>query len=68
MIQNGLVVYDSEGQIVCSAIVPSNFRRTLTGIETPQLAKPEPKRAPNMTINVSTSREPIRTPNCGARS
>jgi hypothetical protein len=35
MIRNGLVVYDSEGQIVCSAIVPSSFRRTLTGVQPP---------------------------------
>jgi hypothetical protein len=39
MIRNGRVVYDSDGQIVCSAIVPSNFRKTITGIQPPSLQK-----------------------------
>ena len=32
MIQNSKIVYDSEGEIVCSPIVPSDFRTTLTGV------------------------------------
>ena len=32
MIQNRKIVYDSEGEIVCSPIVPSDFRTTLTGV------------------------------------
>jgi hypothetical protein len=32
MIQNSKVVYDSEGEIVCSPTVPSDFRTTLTGV------------------------------------
>jgi hypothetical protein len=38
MNRNGHVVYDSEGHMVCSAIVPSGFRKTLTGMQASPLA------------------------------
>jgi hypothetical protein len=33
MIQNAKAVYDSEGKIVCSPIIESDYRTTLTGVK-----------------------------------